>query len=65
MSRISESIDVDVPVKIAYDQWTQFESFPEFMDGVDKVVQVDETTLDWTATIAGRIDASVRPTVAQ
>ncbi|HET7181517.1 MAG TPA: SRPBCC family protein, partial [Candidatus Limnocylindrales bacterium] len=54
MSRISESIDVDVPVKIAYDQWTQFESFPEFMDGVDKVVQVDETTLDWTATIAGR-----------
>jgi uncharacterized membrane protein len=54
MSKISESIDVDVPVKIAYDQWTQFESFPEFMDGVDKVVQVDDTTLDWTATIAGR-----------
>jgi uncharacterized membrane protein len=54
MSRISESIDVDVPVKIAYDQWTQFESFPEFMDGVDKVVQVDDTTLDWTATIGGR-----------
>ena len=54
MSRISEHIDVDVPVRIAYDQWTQFESFPEFMDGVDKVVQVDDTTVDWTATIAGR-----------
>ena len=54
MSRISETIDVDVPVRIAYDQWTQFESFPQFMDGVDRVVQVDDTTVDWTATIAGR-----------
>ncbi|HEX2626567.1 MAG TPA: SRPBCC family protein [Candidatus Limnocylindrales bacterium] len=54
MSHISESIDVDVPVKVAYDQWTQFESFPQFMDGVDRVAQVDDTTLDWTATIAGK-----------
>lgn len=54
MSRISESIDVDVPTRIAYDQWTQFESFPKFMDGVEKVVQVDDTTVDWTASIAGR-----------
>lgn len=54
MSRISETIDVAVPVKVAYDQWTQFESFPEFMDGVDQVVQVDDTTVDWTATIAGK-----------
>ena len=54
MSRISETIDVAVPVKVAYDQWTQFESFPEFMDGVDRVVQVDDTTVDWTATIAGK-----------
>ena len=54
MSHISQSIDVDVPVKIAYDQWTQFESFPQFMDGVERVEQVDDTTLDWTASIAGR-----------
>jgi uncharacterized membrane protein len=54
MSHISETIDVDVPVRVAYDQWTQFESFPKFMDGVEKVVQVDDTTVDWTASIAGR-----------
>ena len=55
MSRITETIDVDVPVRVAYDQWTQFESFPEFMEGVDRVVQADDTTLDWTATIAGKV----------
>jgi uncharacterized membrane protein len=54
MSRISQTIEVDVPVRIAYDQWTQFESFPYFMEGVERVVQVDDTTVDWTATIAGR-----------
>lgn len=54
MSRINQSIDVDVPTRVAYEQWTQFESFPQFMEGVEKVVQVDDTTLDWTASIAGR-----------
>ncbi len=53
MSQILESIDVDVPVRTAYDQWTQFEEFPRFMDGVESVRQVDDTTLEWTATIAG------------
>jgi uncharacterized membrane protein len=53
MSRIVEEIEVDVPVRIAYDQWTQFESFPKFMEGIDKVQQVDDTTVEWTATIAG------------
>lgn len=53
MSRIIERIEVGVPVRVAYDQWTQFESFPRFMAGVDRVVQVDDKTLDWTATIAG------------
>jgi uncharacterized membrane protein len=55
VSRISETIDVDVPVRVAYDQWTQFESFPQFMEGIDRVVQTDDTTLDWTATIAGKV----------
>lgn len=54
MSRIIEDIKVDVPVSVAYDQWTQFESFPKFMEGVDRVVQLDDTTLEWTATIAGK-----------
>jgi len=54
MSRITEEIQVKVPVRVAYDQWTQFESFPEFMEGVDKVEQLDDTTLEWTATIAGK-----------
>ena len=53
MSKIESSIDVDVPVREAYDQWTQFEQFPRFMDAVDSVTQVDETHLRWVATIAG------------
>jgi uncharacterized membrane protein len=53
MSRITEEIEVDVPIGVAYDQWTQFESFPKFMEGVDRVVQLDDRTLEWTATIAG------------
>lgn len=53
MSQIIESIDVDVPVRIAYDQWTQFEEFPKFMEAVEKVEQLDDTTLRWTAEIAG------------
>jgi uncharacterized membrane protein len=53
VSRISEEIEVAVPVHVAYDQWTQFESFPRFMDGVDRVIQIDDRTLEWTATIAG------------
>ena len=54
MSQIIEAIDVDVPVRVAYDQWTQFESFPMFMEGVEKVEQLDDTTLRWTAEIAGQ-----------
>jgi uncharacterized membrane protein len=54
MSKIVESIDVAVPVRTAYDQWTQFESFPMFMEGVEKVEQPDDTTLRWTASIAGQ-----------
>jgi uncharacterized membrane protein len=53
MSTIVESIDVDVPVRTAYDQWTQFEDFPRFMEGVERVEQVDDTTLEWTAKIGG------------
>ncbi len=54
MSQIIETVDVDVPVRTAYDQWTQFESFPMFMEGVERVEQLDDTTLHWTAEIAGQ-----------
>lgn len=54
MSEILEAIDVDVPVKTAYDQWTQFETFPKFMDGVKSVRQLDDTTLEWVASVAGK-----------
>lgn len=53
MSTIEKSIDVDVPVRAAYDQWTQFETFPEFMAGVESVQQVTDTRLHWKAEIAG------------
>ena len=51
---IEESIEVDVPVSTAYNQWTQFEDFPLFMEGVDHVQQLDDTRLHWVATIAGK-----------
>ena len=54
MSDKQHSIDVNVPVRTAYDQWTQFEDFPRFMEGIDRVVQLDDTTLEWTADINGQ-----------
>jgi uncharacterized membrane protein len=54
MSRFEESIKVAVPVRVAYDQWTQFEEFPKFMDGVERVQQVTDKTLRWKASVAGR-----------
>jgi uncharacterized membrane protein len=51
---IDETIEVNVPVSTAYNQWTQFEEFPLFMQGVDHVEQRDDTRLHWVATVAGR-----------
>jgi uncharacterized membrane protein len=53
MSTVEQSIDVDVPVRVAYDQWTQFESFPQFMEGIEEVRQIDVTHLHWRAKIGG------------
>ena len=53
MSTIEKSITVDVPAHTAYNQWTQFESFPQFMDGVEEVRQLDDKRLHWKAKIAG------------
>ena len=54
MAKIEKDIVVDVPVSVAYNQWTQFESFPEFMEGVKEVVQLDEKRLRWRADIKGK-----------
>jgi uncharacterized membrane protein len=51
---IDESIEVNVPVSAAYNQWTQFEDFPLFMEGVDHVQQLDDTRLHWAATVSGK-----------
>jgi uncharacterized membrane protein len=51
---IDASIEVDVPVSTAYNQWTQFEDFPLFMQGVDHVQQLDDTRLHWVANVAGK-----------
>ena len=51
---IESSIEVAVPVSAAYNQWTQFEDFPLFMEGVDHVQQLDETRLHWVANVAGK-----------
>jgi carbon monoxide dehydrogenase subunit G len=53
MSDVTESVDVNVPVTTAYNQWTQFESFPQFMDGVESVTQIDELHTHWVTSIAG------------
>jgi uncharacterized membrane protein len=53
METIKESIQVNVPVTTAYNQWTQFEDFPKFMESVESVEQVDDTHLRWVAEVSG------------
>jgi len=54
MSSIVKAVDVEVPVRTAYDQWTQFEEFPRFMDGVERVEQLDAENLRWRAQVGGK-----------
>jgi uncharacterized membrane protein len=51
---IEKSIEINVPVRAAYNQWTQFEEFPKFMQGVKQVKQIDDKHLQWTADIGGK-----------
>ena len=53
-TKVEESIRVDVPVTTAYNQWTQFEDFPQFMENVESVQQLDEKRLHWKADVAGK-----------
>lgn len=54
MATVEESVEVMVPVRTAYNQWTQFEEFPRFMEGVEEIRQLDDTHLHWVAKIAGK-----------
>jgi len=54
MSVIEKSIEINVPVRAAYNQWTQFEEFPKFMEGVKQVKQLDDRHLHWKADIGGK-----------
>ncbi|MFC9879393.1 MULTISPECIES: SRPBCC family protein [Streptomyces] len=53
MSTVKETVDVEVPVHTAYNQWTQFEEFPKFMEGVEKITQLDDRHNRWTTKIGG------------
>ncbi|MFF3244665.1 SRPBCC family protein [Streptomyces sp. NPDC002870] len=53
MSTVKESVEVEVPVSTAYNQWTQFEEFPNFMEGVEEVTQLDDVHNHWTTRIGG------------
>ena len=53
MTQVTESVDVNVPIRVAYDQWTQFETFPEFMEGVGSVTQETDTRSRWKVKVGG------------
>ena len=53
MTSVTKSIDVDAPIAKVYNQWTQFETFPSFMSGVDTIEQIDERRQHWTVSVAG------------
>jgi uncharacterized membrane protein len=54
MQMVEHSIEVEAPRRVVYDQWTQFEEFPRFMEGVESVTQVDDAHVHWIAQVAGR-----------
>ena len=56
MSTVEKFVDVNVPIRVAYDQWTQFEDFPKFMEGVRKVEQLDDKRMHWVVEIAGKTE---------
>ena len=54
MATVKESIEVNAPISTVYNQWTQFEEFPRFMEGVESVTQLDDTRLQWVAEVGGQ-----------
>lgn len=53
MASVVKSVDVEAPISVVYGQWTQFESFPQFMDGVEEITQTDDTHSHWVTSIGG------------
>jgi uncharacterized membrane protein len=56
MARVEKTVDIERPLRMVYDQWTQFEEFPRFMEGVEEVQQLDDKTLHWRARVGGRLE---------
>ncbi len=56
MERVEKSVEIEKPLRMVYDQWTQFEEFPRFMEGVEEVVQQGDRTLRWKAEIGGKVE---------
>lgn len=56
MATIEKSIEVNLPAQTAYNQWTQFEDFPRFMEGVESVQQLDDRRLHWRANVGGNVE---------
>jgi uncharacterized membrane protein len=54
VTTVTESVDVNVPIGTAYNQWTQFQDFPQFMDGVESITQIDDTHTHWVTKVAGQ-----------
>src|SRR5215204_6973326 len=54
MASVEQTIEVNLPVRTVYNQWTQFEEFPRFMEGVEEVKQLDDTRLHWVAKVGGK-----------
>ena len=65
MSVIEKAIEINVPVKTAYNQWTQFEEFPRFMEGVEQVRQIDDKHLHFKASIGGKQNGMEMPSLAE
>jgi uncharacterized membrane protein len=66
MAQVEKEIEVNVPVRQVYNQWTQFEEFPHFMEGVKSVQQLDDRRLHWCSSVGGREkewDAEIREQV--
>lgn len=66
MAHVEKTVKVNVPISTAYNQWTQFEEFPAFMEGVEEVTQLDERRLHWKADVGGKVkewDAEIQEQV--
>jgi uncharacterized membrane protein len=65
MSRVERTVEIARPLRMVYDQWTQFEEFPRFMEGVEEVHQIDDRTLQWKAKIGGKTEEWLAEIVQQ